>query len=582
MKPFGPLVTSLRFATPRRISAPTAALLIGPSLVALSGCQPEAVAPVPVPDDWVQRAQVLSCWPLPEEQRSHFGVDVNGVWVGRSAEELAAEAAMGRPALVSIQGLAAEAELLREYPELSETISLDVFGQPSRVPWYDWLDEPVSTLSITHPAFQDYLWERGRQAIADGAHGLFVDEIQTSALLVSLEPYGAGFAPWEVEAFLASVDQPSFAAYAAERWGLTTTLDLPAFLRDEAADAAVARAELFASYRAFAEEDAFAAMSSVIARIRSHAADEGKSIAIGANLAGLGALTEWSPLTAPIWQDSMDFVVFEHDPPTLQAAIAPYYQLGRATLNGMVAAMPGLTLSDTLNDMGGAGWLHMAYAEAFAFEGNWAVSYWAEEMGWEADALLPEDLRPSMEFVAAHRDLFEGSRAPQSVALVYPNALILADPAVHEAWVETAEALLAAHIPFDVAYSGDARFHAYEPDLSGYATVLQPGDAVPDVGGAALEAPGRVFATSYDREGRSGPVVHLVNRDYDEGSNSVRPKADVAVSIPLPNGWGAAGDAVLMAPGTGDVTVRWRGEGGRLRFTVPALQTWVAVDVQSS
>mgnify|MGYP007046915156 CR=1 FL=1 len=539
-----------------------------------TGCAPSA----PVPDDWIQQTWTISNWPLPEAQRARFSVEVNGVWVGRTPEEIAAEHRRGRPALVSVQGLAAEAELLEERPELVEALSRDVFGNISRVPWYDWLEEPVSTLSIAHPVFQDYLVEQGREAVAAGADGLFIDEIQTSALLVSLEEFGAGFAPVEVAAFLEASGHATFEDYAAVELGLTPEGGLPAFLASTDAAQANERAALYARYRAFQEEHAFAAMSAVVARIRADATAEGSSIAVGANLAGLGALTDWSPLTAPIWQDSMDFIVFEHDPPTLQAAFAPYYQLGKATLPGMVAAMPGLTLSDTLNAGGGhAGWLQMAYAEALAYEGNWAVSYWTEEMGWATNALLPEGLRASMRFVTDHKDLFDGARPPQAVGLRYPNAEVLADPSVHAAWVATAEALLAAHVPFDVLYSGDARFVATEPDVAPYALVLAPGDPVPADAPGAIETADLVFATSYLRDGQPGPVLHLVNRGYDEATDAVPRITELSVSLPADVGWPATGEARVLAPGTDDRSISWTLDGGRLRLTVPQLDSWAVV-----
>lgn len=534
-------------------------------------------------DRWIERVHVMSAWPLDEPTRLRFGVDINGTWTYPGLGTVAEQQARGQRVLQSVQGLAGEAELLEDHPELNQAVSRDIYGEPARVPWYDWLSEPVLVLSIASPIFQDYLLGQGRAALDAGADGWFIDEIQTSALLVSREPHGAGFSADEMQAFLDARDAASYAGYVDTAYGveIPADWDAAAILRDSEPTRAALRDAFFISYRAFQEEHAFAVMSRVIQQVREEAERRRIDLAVGANLAGLGALTDWSPLTAPIWTGSLDFIVFEFDPPDLTTTLAPYYRLGRATVPGMVAAMPGLSLAQTLNDKGDYdGYLAMSYAEAFAFEGNWALSYWTEEMGWAADALLPAELEAYTRFVREHHELFEGPRARHPVAVIYPNDEVLADSTTHGRFIELCEELLARHVQFDVLYEGDDRFRAVAADPAGYEIVLRPGDSVPP-GVEGLEAPAGVLTAWYRRKRLTGPIVHLVNRRYDVARDRVETLESAEVSWPMSDDFDPSWRMRWLSPGRGSSDLSYQLDDRRVHVVVPELEVYGVIVVSA-
>jgi hypothetical protein len=184
-------------------------------------------------------------------------------------------------------------------------------------------------------------------------------------------------------------------------------------------------------------------------------------------------------------------------------------------------------------------------------------------MGWEEDALLPAELERYTRFVREHHALYEGARARQSVAVVYPQAEVLREPRVHHDFIALCETLLARHVPFDVVYQADA-----PTDAGGYTTVLWPGQPPPaDLPG--IDAPAGVLTALYRREGET--LLHLVNRRYDEGRDVVLPLEDVEIALPA----GAEIEAVhWLAPGRAPIWLGAESVGGRLRFVVPSLETY--------
>ena len=461
------------------------------------------------PAGWLDRINVMSVWPLDRDQQARFGIEVPGVFTWWDETNVRNLQRQGQIAVVNVEGLAAEQYLLRRHPELEAAITRDVFGNESRAGWYQSLQKvrnPVLVLSIESPVFQRYLLAQGRRAVDIGADALYIDEIQTSALLVGTEPYAAGFSPLEIGSYmdhLRALDFESPAAWLASRtdlpWlteALAARLESPPIdrmsvtelLRSADPDLSIARLALLGHYRRFREDRAIAIMRSIIERTRDYAVARGHPLAIGANLAGMGDRTWWSPLMSVGWARTLDFVVSEQDVEVPggsgfelsfpRGSFAPTYRLGRALTPGLVAAFPSVAFAPALHDLDRTGtYLAIMYAEAFASEGNWALGWWNEEMDWPRGELAPATLVPLTRFVRRWHRLYEGPRRANEVALLYSNQSVLAESQRHRSYVGLAQALGTLGVQYDVVYGGDARFGdtpLRSDDLARYRLVFAP------------------------------------------------------------------------------------------------------------
>ncbi|HEY3234246.1 MAG TPA: hypothetical protein VGJ84_05995, partial [Polyangiaceae bacterium] len=470
--------------------------------------------PVPLGDPWYESAPLVSVWTLPEEDMNRFGLDVNGVWTWWSGSDLTSLHEQGHRAMISMEVINMDRA---EYPKLIPGLSKDICGSESEV---SWLQDKV-TMSIQSPLIQKFLLDSTARAIRVGVDAIFIDEIQTSAVEISLDRFGAGFGPDELNAFnqnLTTLGYPSFADYVAQIRGSTFTStelqDLFALADPAGVTPTVffkacsntcgksvsqasactpafysLRKQVFKAYKAFQEDSGFAIMTDLVAQMRAMIRDSGKAVAIGANLVGLGAQTGWSPMAAPFWTKDLDFLVCEHGvnafpdgwdtfllPPA--GSFAPLYKLGRALVPGFVSAFPGGALAEYWQSLPRTQTLiELMFSEAFAAEGNWSISYWNEEKGWPTDFLAPAGLAQYTRFVAENRGFYTGPRDRNPVAIVYTNQGVLADPDRNESYVGLAQALDRLHVQYDVLYGGDDRFWAAPIDeslLAKYHVVFLP------------------------------------------------------------------------------------------------------------
>lgn len=482
---------------------------------------------------WLNTVNVVSVWQLDRDQQARFGIDLPGVFTWWDAAKVRALQQRGRIAVVSVEGLAAEPYLLRRHPELRAAISRDVFGNESRAGWYQSLQgapEPVVVLTIESPIFQQYLLAQGRRAVDIGADAFYIDEIQTSALLLGTEPHASGFSPLEVEAYEHHLGQLGFGSPAA--W-LRSRTDLP-WLTEELStrlaspelgemsivdllttsdtDLAIPRLALFAHYRSFHEDRAIEIMSGIVDQVRAYAAERGGSMAVGANLAGMGDRTWWSPLMSVGWGRLLDFIVYEHDVEVPGSSVfelsfprgsfAPTYRLGNSLTPGLVAAFPSVAFAPALHELERNGtYLAIMYAEAFAFEGNWALGWWNEEMHWPRGELAPDSLVPLTRYVRRWHRIYEGPRRANDVAILYSNQAVLEESQRHRSYVGLAQALGSLGVQYDVVYAGDDRFGEAPlrvEDLAGHGIVFVP------AANALTEQQVRVL------EGHAGSGGHVV------------------------------------------------------------------------
>jgi hypothetical protein len=206
---------------------------------------------------------------------------------------------------------------------------------------------------------------------------------------------------------------------------------------------------VFQEYKSFQEEQGYRIMVELVRRIRASARRRGRSLAIGANLAGMGdgAVYGASVLGLPIWDRVFDFIIFEEGIASetdfgkfRQNSFAPHYRLGRAIVPGLVAALPGAGFADLVFGRKNSTYLAILYSEAFAFEGNWAIAHWWH-YGWPSDALAPASLAELTQFVKRYRSLYEGPRRAADIAVVYASQAILARPEKHYSFMWLCKAL---------------------------------------------------------------------------------------------------------------------------------------------
>jgi len=75
-------------------------------------------------------------------------------------------------------------------------------------------------------------------------------------------------------------------------------------------------------------------------------------------------------------------------------------------------------------------------------------------------------------------------------------------------------------------------------------------------------------------------VVHILNYDYDEGSDAVNPKRNIQIKLKLPkDAKGIVGKVMLASPDIEgeDQSIPYRLDNGRVEFTVPELRVWSVV-----
>ena len=84
-----------------------------------------------------------------------------------------------------------------------------------------------------------------------------------------------------------------------------------------------------------------------------------------------------------------------------------------------------------------------------------------------------------------------------------------------------------------------------------------------------------ILAQVYIQSGENGRLIlHLINLNYDLGTDNVEEQTDLPIQVTLPDGFEADSVQVLTPDGEGAQDVDFSIEDGALEFTLPGLQIW--------
>jgi hypothetical protein len=501
---------------------------------------------------WFDEVQFAAALAMPEETADRYGTTINGMWADpKTAAEIEEEHRKGRRVLFSVPLIALTPHVYeRESTRylLDETCR-DIHGEASEVDWYYWEDKPVYAACIYSEVFRGYLLQICRGAAAAGHDVVNLDEINTSIGLIDRDPGGCGFCPRCLDLFRAASG---------------SDFDDVALRERLAADD-----ELFARYRAFHEQEAYAVAVAMIDEIRSWGGD----CAVTANLAYLGNyVPAMGKLWGPMWGPELDFVMMEnsytleHGSPHLllpRGSFTPWYRLGSALTGAPTFVIPSILVPKQLAGQERSVYHQLMFLEAYANGGRFAFYWWpGADHETTLAATAPAALIEHIRFMRDHRMYYEEAVPDNEVAILYLDSAISATPSAHFKYVALAQAMAEAGYQFDVLYEGRG-------DPSSYRTILIPEGTVPgerfvtypddvlsrlwlsydeadrdqalaplaDVPRIAVSAP-RVVPTRYRRGDQM--VIHLLNYDYDEVSDSVRPAVQLEVSLPWREGAPAA------------------------------------------
>lgn len=578
---------------------------------------------------------------FPETELRALEIDLNGVWNVPSDAEAVAEAhRRGRLVSLNIPILGGDdvfvADAAKAGFDLRAAASRDLFGNIAKPEWYERVQEQrdAFVLTIQHPGYREHLRHITRFAVDSGVDLLFLDEIQTSALLVSRARGGSGFSPVEIAAWERSLPR-GFRAHLRDRYfpgGAVPPVldgkDVAEVLRRRTPRYRRVQERLFAEYKDFQERDAMAHMAEFLRYVREYAARRGSKLRVGANM-GLGWRAGWSRLATPILATRLDLLVTELEataagededyrfPPA--ARFSPYYRLGRALVTEPLVGVPSVGWSawlarraraagktyDSLNSV--------LFSEAVANGGNWAVGWWDPPLRHSESFL---SLAPYTRFVKAHRDWYETPKHPASVAVIYANRAVLAAPESHFAYVRLATRLEDLHLDYDVVFTGDSVFDEVPLErerLERYETILVPMSGalgerneatlreLAQAGRTVLRAPSaapslrslaedhaivrtvgasgiRVNATLDDER----LLLHLVNPRYRETDDSVRGDARFPLRWRMPPGWAAPREVEYHRPEAESRRLLVRREGRDCVVEVPALHVYGVIGVERS
>ena len=439
---------------------------------------------------WYRQVQFVAAVPMAQSAATELGVTVNGMWADQetfSDEVVAAAHARGQRIMFSVPLIALTPNVYqgRDTRHLLGEVCRDIEGNLAQVPWYYWESEPVYSACIYSPVFRRYILGRCLAGIDRLMDAVNLDEINTSAGLMSQKIGASGFCAYCLERFRTHLAQPAESAAAeVAPDAIIANLDDIALRGRLNGDEA-----LYARYRRFHELEAFRVVVGLIADLRGYAASRNPEFAITANVAYLGndARTRGA-LWGPMWGEHIDFVMLENvyrPEDGGQHLLLPrgkftaWYRLGSG-FGGHAPAWicPSIMVPRQLAGQARTGYYELMFLEAYANGGRWGFNWWpgVDDQARYA-ATVPGRLGEYIGFISQNKEYYQGAESANDLAIVYLDGCIGSSPGGHEKYLALSQVLAEAGYQYDVIYVGDSRFggRPLSPDrLARYRALLIP------------------------------------------------------------------------------------------------------------
>lgn len=476
----------------------------------------------------------------------------------RFAAKFAAYARLGiAHRATNVWMLTATQRFLHAHPEFLDATCVDPWGERILPRWLadaDYQGVKPWWGCTNHPRYQEHLLARMRAGLAAGATMVHLDDHAGTAACA--EHAGGCFCPYCLAGFRRwlgeHASRPELAAAGVPD---PADFDYADHLRrqghaDRAAFLAAWHREpgpLRRWFLAFQRE----AAAAFVGRMQSEAArTAGHPVPFGVNAYNL--------LPAQLFDArQIDYFANEVEHVGQEDLIAPVvYRLGEALDRPVFATGTGedwIAYRATNADNRVRGWIAQAYAFGQHFMYSWRKWGFSEKTGTQWTVVRPDVFSPLTDFVATHRELFDGFANAAATGLLYDNSAAAANRwGVRPA----SRALLDAGVPFGLVVAGDALLARplTATDLAAFRTLVVPADIkltdqqrellnaweqrggkiVPDQGPPLAGLPGRIKVQAAGRvwalprvhpgAGSSAPamVVHLLNRDYDAATDAMK------------------------------------------------------------
>ncbi|MBI4861167.1 MAG: hypothetical protein HY815_13055 [Candidatus Riflebacteria bacterium] len=445
------------------------------------------------PREWHRELQFTFVDQVASGVATDLGLTINGLWAD---PDIAKERGAGRLAGGVAFMIAAWGDVIADAKDdgrdLVKAASKDIFGNKAVPDWYVEDHGMLDTLamSINSPIFADFLKDKARW-IVENADFLLVDEPMTHVGIMGLEKKNAGFGPDDIRVYeehLRATRGRSFLEHLRVAHGFpgmtpdellrffdiraVSEFDVATFLRKDPASAGGlssalerSRGSVYREYEQFHQQNSYRKMSEYLDHARRHAKEKGSHAKIGANTP-LGNTAEWCRLSAPLWDDRLDFTVSEMTPhdlePIPKGKLMSSYKLAQALSGGRpfgllsVACATALAKQFKTERKRFTTMNTVLFLEALANRGNYAFG-WAA--GPQAFIRAHGYTKPLIAFAKQHRGIYEWVQARHRIAVLYGNQAVMQDGRKFASYDGLAMGLAALGYQFDVIHSGDSVFN---------------------------------------------------------------------------------------------------------------------------
>lgn len=362
------------------------------------------------------------------------------------------------------------------YPELYDTIVIDIDGNWCPIPW----KTNAFFCNTNDPVFQDYLKQQVRWLIDAGVDAVLIDEIEGTAGTLNR---GGSFGQPDMDLF----NDYLLTIYTAQELEDFFGIDIDTFNYGEyirnRGSAAQYRSDpfqipLFEHYRDFERKAVRSFMSELIEYGKNYAQTQySREVAFTANIYA------YHPHQM-IFADLLDYYTVEYayreDLYAPDGHATPFLLFGNAQ-NKRSVLLPGVYTGNEIRnwdttDIGGL-WLFETYVTGNTFfHANELYGGTSTTDGSEVEFALNADANSQyLKYITDYSKEFMGDRWAE-IGVLYPYASDYINY-IREDWGGTAYALLDAHIQYDVISLGDGAFledNFASVDLSPYKTLVLP------------------------------------------------------------------------------------------------------------